>query len=572
MKNKLDIKYFLQPLLIVLLLMFGSDVFSQEVTQTEEITVVAPYQPSVSDAFKINVSPRIPEETIEKPEFRYSIKPKILQAQVTLEPIKPAKITGESVSKLYMNYIKVGLGNYWTPYLEFYANKLRSKKNAFGVHFKHISSSGNIEEYAEHTGNSNTEVSAYGKNFLKDHTFSTNVLYKRTGVHYYGYKTNDFPGIDLSKKDIKQSFNLIGLSTAFESNYTRDNKLNHSISLNYYYLFDRYESNENNLKFDVGLNKDVSFFDFSENENMGIDLGVNYYFNKDTLINHNSGIIEFEPFYKLNFSNYSFRLGMNASVAQDSSSSMHVYPKVAIEVQVVKDVLLTYAGIYGELEKNSFKSFSDENPFITSTIEKRFSNNILSQYGGIRGRVTKYLDYNLSFVNSTIEDMPFFVNDTVSALGEGLDNQFTVVYDKVKYSRVIAEFGFHYKSKFNAMLRGKYNNYFMGDEEKPWHKPMLEIALSADYTLQDKILLKAEVFTFSKMYARTFETNALNEITEVPVEIDGWVDINLGVEYRYSKLLSGFINFNNILGQRYFRWYNYPSYRFNMMLGVSYSF
>ena len=103
---------------------------------------------------------------------------------------------------------------------------------------------------------------------------------------------------------------------------------------------------------------------------------------------------------------------------------------------------------------------SDENPFIISTLEKRFSNNKFGQYGGLKGHITKYFDYNLSFVNSTIENMPFYVNDTVSAIAEGLNNQFTVVYDKVKYSRVIGEFGFHYKNKFNAMLRGKYNNYF----------------------------------------------------------------------------------------------------------------
>jgi hypothetical protein len=171
--------------------------------------------------------------------------------------------------------------------------------------------------------------------------------------------------------------------------------------------------------------------------------------------------------------------------------------------------------------------------------------------------------------------MPFFVNDTVSALGEGLNNQFTVVHDRVKYSRVIAEFGFHYKNKFNAMLRGKYNNYFLDNEEKPWHKPTLEIVLSADYTLQEKIKIKADLFTFNKMWARTFETQTdgtETEIVEVPVEIDSKVDLNLGVEYRYSKVLSGFLTLNNILGQRYFHWYNYPSYRFNMMLGVTYSF
>ena len=545
--------------------------WSQEVTQTEEITVVAPYQPSVSDVFKINVSPRIPEEKPEKPGFKYTIESKTLQTPVSLEPIKPAKIMGESVSKLYRNYTKIGLGNYWTPLFEFYANKLRSKKNAFGVYVKQLSSAGTIKDYA-FPGNSTTTVSAYGKKFMKNHTFSLGADYNRTGAHFYGYKPDDFPELELSKKDIKQSYNRFGFNTQLESNFTRGKKVNHVTSLGYYYLFDRYDASEHNIKFDEQLNKQFEFFEFSEMEKLGLDLGLDYYINKDTLTNHNSGLIRIDPYYNLVFDQYSFKVGVRADIELDSSVKVHVYPIVAIEVKVIKDILRTYAGIYGELNKNSMKSFSDENPFIISTIEKRFSNNKLSQFGGLRGRITKYLDYNLSFVNSTIENMPFFVNDTTSALGKGLNNQFTVVYDKVKYSRVIAEFGFHYKNKFNAMLRGKYNSYFLDNEDKAWHKPALEVSLSADYSMQDKILLKTELITRSKMYAKGYELNDSGEMVVKALEIDPVIDLNLGVEYRYSKVLSGFVSFNNILGQRYYRWYNYPSYRFNMMLGITYSF
>lgn len=565
---KTKFKYISLSISFCLMVLSG---WTQEVTETEEITVVAPYQPSVSDAFKINVSPRIPEEKLEKPNFKYAIEPKTIETPVSLEPIKPAKIMGESVSKLYRNYAKIGLGNYWTPLFEFYANKLRSKKNAFGVYVKHLSSSGTIKDYA-FPGNSNTAVSAYGKKFMKNQTLSLEADYNRTGAHFYGYRPDDFPELDLSKKDIKQSYNRFGFNTQLESNHTRGKKVNHQTSLDYYYLFDRYDATEHNIKFDEQLNKQFEFFEFSEIEKLGLDLGLDYYINKDSLTNHNSGLIRIDPYYNLVFDQYSFKVGVRADIEMDSSTKVHVYPIIALEVKVVKDILRTYAGIYGEMNRNSLKSFSDENPFIISTIEKRFSNNKLSQFGGIRGRLSKYLDYNLSFVNSTIENMPLFVNDTVSALGEGLNNQFTVVYDKVKYSRVIAEFGFHYKNKFNAMVRGKYNSYFLDNEDKAWHKPALEISLSADYNMQDKILLKAELITRSKMYAKGYELNASNEIVVKAIEIDPMVDLNLGIEYRYSKVLSGFITFNNILGQRYYHWYNYPSYRFNMMLGITYSF
>ena len=50
----------------------------------------------------------------------------------------------------------------------------------------------------------------------------------------------------------------------------------------------------------------------------------------------------------------------------------------------------------------------------------------------------------------------------------------------------------------------------------------------------------------------------------------GIVDINLGAEYRYSKMLSFFVNFNNIANTRYYRWEKYPSQRFNLMAGLTF--
>jgi len=60
--------------------------------------------------------------------------------------------------------------------------------------------------------------------------------------------------------------------------------------------------------------------------------------------------------------------------------------------------------------------------------------------------------------------------------------------------------------------------------------------------------------------------------TEKPKELKGIFDANLGLEYRYTKKLSAFINFNNIGAVRYQRWEDYPTQRFNVLGGLTYSF
>jgi outer membrane receptor protein involved in Fe transport len=51
-----------------------------------------------------------------------------------------------------------------------------------------------------------------------------------------------------------------------------------------------------------------------------------------------------------------------------------------------------------------------------------------------------------------------------------------------------------------------------------------------------------------------------------------YFDANLSVEYRYSKMVSVFLNINNIGAVQYFKWYNYPSYRLQLLAGASLSF
>ncbi|MFN6038885.1 MAG: hypothetical protein ACK452_10500, partial [Bacteroidota bacterium] len=55
-----------------------------------------------------------------------------------------------------------------------------------------------------------------------------------------------------------------------------------------------------------------------------------------------------------------------------------------------------------------------------------------------------------------------------------------------------------------------------------------------------------------------------------PKNLTGIADINIGAEYRYSKFLSAFINLNNLGNFRYYRWENYPTQRFNFMVGFSF--
>jgi hypothetical protein len=54
--------------------------------------------------------------------------------------------------------------------------------------------------------------------------------------------------------------------------------------------------------------------------------------------------------------------------------------------------------------------------------------------------------------------------------------------------------------------------------------------------------------------------------------MDGFLDLYFGLEYRYTKRLSVFLDVSNLSASKYERWYGYPVQRSLVLGGATYSF
>ncbi len=549
---------------IMVFVFLGNGSFDKLMAQgeNEEVTIIAPYKPTISDAFKINFHPDILPEVIDMPPMQYSIKSKQFPITVKAEPVKATRKPIEPRLKLTKSLVKAGFGNYTTPYLEFFANSLQSDDHALGIYLKHISSAGNIKDYAN-SGYSNSEVNIYGKKFLKSNALKGGIYYKRNVVHYYGFKPDEFPDIDLSKDDIKQCYQTFGANLGWSSNNTSLKAMNQEMELNYYFFTDKYNATENNIHMNGSVTKKFNYSRRTEYKKAGFEIDLNYYTNKDSLHSHNSGILKFIPFLRTSLDQYKFYFGVNIAMQMDTITNFHLYPEVKAEVDVRENVLSVYAGISGNFEKNSYRAISKENPFVISSLLLDYSNYKFKFFAGIYGNLFQNTDYNFEVSNLTVDRMPFFVNDT----SNGLYNMFTVVYDNTNLWYINAGLDYHKNNFLRLLLRGNYYVYSMDKEEKPWQKPNFKLSFGIEYTLKEKIIMRGDVFANSSMYAKTF-----NDTEIVAKKIDGWIDLNLGFEYRFTEKLSFFINLNNLLNNNYLKWYNYPVQKFNFLAGVTFAF
>ncbi|HEX7410689.1 MAG TPA: hypothetical protein VF298_00955 [Bacteroidales bacterium] len=550
------------------LLAFPIRTNAQTKAYNEEITVIAPYEPTIPDAYKISLSPKTGDSDFKIPKLNYSIKSKPYDTHMEVEPLSPVKMVSEPLTKLYRNYFRVGMGTYLTPYAELFANTLRSKDHALGVHIKHLSSSGNLDDYA-FSGSSTNLAEVTGSKFTAAHTLSGKFFYERDVVHHYGFRTADFDTIP-GKDDLRQRFNIAGMEAGYKSNYTEKDKLNHAFGLSYYHLADLFEAREDHIKFDASADKQFKLFDLTDLQQAGLALSINHYAQRDSLGKLGSNIVGIKPFISTNYEEYSFYAGLNISVASDSITRMHIYPLLEAKLRIIPNALEIYAGISGNLNRQNYRDLAAENPFINSDLKLAFTYEKFKFYGGVTSNIGRNLDLSAAASISTFENMPFFVNDTISPL----ENKFTLVYDDVNLLRLSADATFRSTDKLSMTIHGAYQKFDMTSEEKPWHKPATSLGFTGRYNIREKIVVTGDVTWNGKSYARELlrpEGRTINR-TFKTTELKGYADVSLGLEYRYTKLLSAFMQFNNIGNVRYYRWNNYPSQRFNFMAGITFTF
>jgi hypothetical protein len=538
----------------------------------QEVTIIAPYRPTINDAAKMNFSPAITDTLIERKPVIYSVQTfKPLFSDFKTEPLSPVLIDLDSKDTMRRNYLKTGFGNYTTPYAEFYSNSLRSDEYSLGFHARHLSSSGQIEDYANSSYSHNL-VSLFGKKYLKGNVLSGNLYYKRDVVHYYGFKPEEHPENTMNDDDLKQRFQLVGFDAGLASNISSKNNFDYSSNLNFYNLTDLFANRETWFGISGNALAKNEFFDFVKRQEFGAIINLDFYQNKDSLQTQGNFMMAMEPYIRLNFDYLDLKIGLNGTITADSSVKVHAYPEIYASYQVIPGFLRFYAGLSGELKRNSFKRVSDENPWVNPIFPLNYTNEKFIVKGGFTGNINKTTDYNFKVSWLEVDNMLFLVNnfpepysayDTAALAGI----KFTGLYDDVKITEVSLETRYEQSEKMSFLFEAVYRNYNLANQAKPWHKPSLVAKAGVVYKVNDRITVTGELYYESKIYARIMEDNTWKEASR-----DGFIDLNLGGEYKFYDRISAFVRLNNITATRYYKWYNYPSQRMNAMVGLTFSF
>lgn len=551
--------------LILTLFAIPALVRGQEKIHQEEVKVIKSYNPMVDDANKINLNPAVSDTGITTKEvLSYEISPVKLETDIEVAPIKAAKMSGMPQEQLYRFFMKTGFGNYTTPYFEVFYNSLRSRQHSYGIHYKHLSSLGNIKDYA-YQGYSENGVDANASLFGDEHIYDFRGSYGRDVVHYYG-RPDTLVNDTLSRDSIRQRFHTAGFSASLRSNYRGSSRLNHAFGLSYQMINDLYPTTEHGARLSGSLNKEVEWFKFSPSQVLGMNLSGAFFHataGEDTVSwPAQSALVTVNPFISTRVKEMDLKAGFTAAYESDNNGKLRIFPDILLKISLKEQQFLITGGLDGGIEHISFRTLATENPFVVSNPQLLNQVTAIRAFGGINTAIGKRVNLNVMVSSESVKNMPMFTADTTLPFR----NRFAVVYDDGTILTLKAELGVKVAEKLMVTGLVKFQDYNMITTGYAWHKPALTTGLDARYNLQDKIIAYVSMQYLSGIRVQEFENGV--EKTETLKDI---FDISIGAEYRYSKLLSGFMRLNNLSASKYYRWQYYPAQRFNAMLGITYA-
>lgn len=555
-------------LLFAMLFMSASLVTLQaQENVNQEVKVIKPYEPVINDAFKISELPKIIDTNKVISEFDYEIVTAQHKTSFAPRPIKPARLVSEPLSKLYYGHAKAGFGSYLSPLAKLHLGSKRSDELNWNAIVHHKSAHGKVKnELGDkvYAGFSNTNASGNINYFAKDYkvlSFDTEFANKKN--YYYGFNPilkDAIINLPYDKDSIEnQSINYISVNANFRTNYLDSSNVNYNIDLGWQSLAAKDGIGENALKLETNIDY------FFEKEFIGADIALNYYTNsgiEDTL---NGAVVKFSPWIGAFGNKWRTVVGVSTYYDQNAQD-YYFYPKVSMHYNIIDYFLIPYLEIDGNYSENTYHGIYNENPFVKQTLGVKPTNTKLNLTFGFRGNISSKVAFNAKVNYANIKNQYFYVNDTLPITP--LQNKFDVVYDDIERIRFLAEMSYKTGENLFLTFKANYFQYKTDKETEAWHLPNYTVSLNARYILQKKIVLDANIFAIGDRSVREFDINRV----EYTKSLQSVVDLNLGIEYRLSKLFSAFANFNNLSSVQYQKWNHYPTQRFNFMLGVTYAF
>jgi len=545
---------------------------SQDTIDTQVVTIVKPYTPKISDAFKLKQTPRMGVSETPQKSVKYTIFS--IPVASTFTPAKGTSVRLDKLKKekLFQNYASLGYGNYGTILGNLYLNHRLGRGERIGGYIEHHSSQGGIDGLQFEDGFSNSSAQINYVKSLKTLVWNTDAAFQRQAVNWYG-----LPFETTLALDPKQVYSTIELGSDLQ--FTKGILRSGDIHLRRF--SDAYDSQEYHLTGETNFQFDV--LDSPINSSIKIDyLKGSFAKNYNGLETQNYGNIQISvaPSYQYVQDDLTVLVGFKAYYLMDSEQNkndFYIYPNVEASYAVVNSIVVAYAGVKGDLYQNTYYDFAQINPFVSPTLDIRPSSTPYKVFVGTKGKLSQSIGYDLKGSFTREQNKALFRTHSIQNLSApnnyNQGNSFGIVYDDVDVINISGALEIDMSQKLNVRLKGDLYKYTSDVEPTAWNLPEFEASLFLDYQLSDKLSIAANLFYWgSRQDTTNFEGPFIPEPMTPNVTLNAFLDANFQIAYEITNQFGAFVKVNNIANNSYNRWNHYPVQGFQILGGVSYKF
>lgn len=595
-----NIKYILFTFLIGAALNVAAQ---RDTSLTQEVEVVKAYNPTISDANKVNDMPKIEEEEQQKPTFNYSIYSQPIYSTFSVNSLKAATVAEKRKENTGLGLVRAGVGNYNKPYGEVFFNSQNTRNTIFGIHGKHLSSHGKLKlEGGDKVKApfSENQAEMFIKHLYRNSILSVNLDFDHNGFNYYGYPVDSIPaplkeeGQTVNYLGTKQTFSKGGINISLKNANANRRDLTYDFNFIYQYFGTKTSQREHFGEFTADINKPL-------NTGAGIlNAGITYVqadqiYNRDLegIAKRNQTWLFAKPAYYIGNETANIKVGFNAWFVLDNNADAvaKIAPNIRANFAPVKEIINIYAGVDGNYINNHYSKIAYENPFVNPEHDVMNSFEKLHFYGGFDGKFATKTNFKIAVDYSMINDQPLYylVQYVYPYAGPNpdpsvIDNDFNILYDDMDLLKFNLEIFHTASERLDLLLSGNYYVYKMNSQEEAWNLPDWDAKLSLGYKITEQLSVTSDIYLIGTRKALISEfagfvttTSVSSSLIAAPpilksYNLNAAFDMNFSANYKITQKFSVFAQLNNFGFQKYERWFGYSVQSFNFLGGLSYSF
>lgn len=517
-----------------------------------EVVITSAFKPTLRKASKINfIAASPPPDTSSKTPLEYSVPVQYLYFKYQPLPLKPLAL--EQSQKLpweNIGHLKIGYGNYASPFLEAAMPFGNGKDFRASVLGRYVSAKGNrqFQRYA------NAGLDLNGTKDLNNGQRLIGALnWDHSTVYHYGIDPALLPKTEDS---VRQRFNGLGATLSLAKESIDEKGLSYSPTIGIGYFSNAQKASETDLTLAAPIEKRLSRFVSLKFSGIADITHYSLSYLGDTAKADNN-LFYGKTALRFNTPNVKVNLGASPGVFQ---TKFLVLPDFYGEARAGSLPLWGEAGYVGRFQKNTFRSLVTACPFIAMPLGLNGAKTV-ELYVGAKSGIGKHITANARVSLLQTSDAALFVSDPLFA-GKGV----LVAYaSKLKTLRLKAEVGYKLQDKLTLLGGVRYNQFVQVEgASKAYGLLPLEMEASGRWNPLPKLWLRGSFW-----YFHAPETLSSGSGIE---KIKPGVDVGGEAEYRFLNRLSGWASVKNLFAQKYERWEGYQVFGLQAQGGIVYLF